>query len=188
MNRRKHRMRNFREGWWLSSCHGSGTEHWRLKSEVQLPATAGDRFFGPSSTWTVQSSLDNADAHMPFTQGCPSLLIDSPTGHYNSTGMYSTSLGLAFLASVQKGRALESAFVALNSKYVLPCLLEIYTCISEAFEIQMPLYSRHAVVVPGGPIVLMKESFAVLCILQVAWLVYASHNLQTGLSRIFKIN
>ena len=32
------------EGWWLSSCHDSMAEHWRLKPEVfwvQLPATAG---------------------------------------------------------------------------------------------------------------------------------------------------
>ena len=34
---------------------------------------------------------------------------------YNSTGMHSISLWSAFLASTQQGRALECAFVALNS-------------------------------------------------------------------------
>ena len=52
---------------------------------------------------------------LPLTQGCQPLLINSTTGHYNSTGMYSTSLWSAFLTSVQQGRALECAFVALNS-------------------------------------------------------------------------
>ena len=74
-----------------------------------------DRFFGSFSTCTVQNSLDNADACLPLTQGCQPLLINSTTGHYNSTGMYSTGLWSAFLASVQQGRALEHAFVALNS-------------------------------------------------------------------------
>ena len=35
------------------------------------------------------------------------------TGHYNSPGMHSTSLWLAFLTSIQEGRILERAFVAL---------------------------------------------------------------------------
>ena len=74
-----------------------------------------DKFFGPFSTWTVQNSLDNADTHLPLTQGCPPPLIDSTTGHYNSTGSHSTSLWSAFLVSIQQGRALERAFVALNS-------------------------------------------------------------------------
>ena len=59
-----------------------------------------------SSTQTVQNSLDNADAYMPLTQDCPPLLIDSTTGHYNSTGMHSTSLWLAFLTSVQQKRTM----------------------------------------------------------------------------------
>ena len=50
------------------------------------------------STWIV---LDNADTHMVLTQGCPALLIDSTTRYYNS--------------SVQRGRALERAFIVLNS-------------------------------------------------------------------------
>ena len=33
----------------------------------------------------------------------------------NSTGMHSTSLWLVFLASIQQGRAMEHAFLALNS-------------------------------------------------------------------------
>ena len=43
------------------------------------------------------------------TLACPSppLLSNSTTGHYNSTGMYSTGLWSAFLASVQQGRVLE---------------------------------------------------------------------------------
>ena len=74
-----------------------------------------DKFFGPFSTWTVHNSLDNVDAHLPLTQVCPPRLIDSTTGHYNSIGSYSSSLWSAFLASVQEGRALERAFIALNS-------------------------------------------------------------------------
>ena len=42
-------------------------------------------------------------------------LMDSTTGHYNSIGLHSSSLWSAFLARVQQGRALERAFVALNS-------------------------------------------------------------------------
>ena len=30
-----------------------------------------DRFCGPASNWTVQNSLDNADAGRPLTQDCP---------------------------------------------------------------------------------------------------------------------
>ena len=37
--------------------------------------------FGPSSTWTVQNSLDNTDACMPLVQDCPPSLIESTTGH-----------------------------------------------------------------------------------------------------------
>ena len=45
-----------------------------------------------------------------WTFACLSLplLINSTTGHYNSTGMYSTGLWSAFLASVQQGRALPN--------------------------------------------------------------------------------
>ena len=64
---------------------------------------------------TVQNSLDNVVARLPLTQGCPPLLINSTTGHYNRICMHSTSLWSAFLASVQKGRALERAFVALGT-------------------------------------------------------------------------
>ena len=80
-----------------------------------------DRFFGRSSTWTVQNSLDNADTGMPLTQDCPAPLIDSTTGHYNSTGTHSTSLWLVFLTSIQQGRALECA---QRHEYTLPHLPE----------------------------------------------------------------
>ena len=30
-----------------------------------------DRLCGPASTWTVQDSLDNADAGKPLAQDCP---------------------------------------------------------------------------------------------------------------------
>ena len=70
-----------------------------------------DRVYGRFNTWTVQNSLDNVLARLPLMQGCLPLVIDSTTGHYNSTGAHSTSLWLAFFASVQQGRALERAFV-----------------------------------------------------------------------------
>ena len=75
-----------------------------------------DKFFGSFSTCTIQNSLDNVDTHLPLTQGCPPLLINSTTGHYNSTGMCSITCNLwsAFLTRVQQGRALERAFLALN--------------------------------------------------------------------------
>ena len=66
-----------------------------------------DRFCSPASTWTVQNSLDNADAGRPLTQDCPAPLVDSPTEHYTNTGKHSSSLWLSFLAIVQQGRALE---------------------------------------------------------------------------------
>ena len=74
-----------------------------------------DKFFGPFSTWTVHNSLNNADAHLPLTQVCQPPLIDSTTGHYNSIGSHSFTLWSAFLASIQQGRGLERAVVALNS-------------------------------------------------------------------------
>ena len=73
-----------------------------------------DRFCSPASAWTVQNSLDNADAGRPLAQDCPAPLIDSPTGHCTNTGMHSFSLWLFFAAIVQQGRAVERAFVALN--------------------------------------------------------------------------
>ena len=50
------------------------------------------QIFGPNSTWSVQHSLNNADAHMPLRQDCPQPLINSTTGHYNSTCTHSTRL------------------------------------------------------------------------------------------------
>ena len=73
-----------------------------------------DRFCSPASTWTVQNSLDNADAGRPLTQDCPAPLIDSPTGHCTNTGTHSSSLQLYFPAIVQQGRAVELAFVVLD--------------------------------------------------------------------------
>jgi len=52
----------------------------------------------------------HADASMPHAQDCPVPLIDSTTGHYNSSGMHNSSIWLAFLASIQQGGALERAF------------------------------------------------------------------------------
>lgn len=65
---------------------------------------------------------------MPLVQDCPAPIIDSPTGHYNNTVTYSSSLWLIFLASIQQGRALERVCKVLNntSTYTLPCLLKIY--------------------------------------------------------------
>ena len=74
-----------------------------------------DRFCSPASTWTVQNSLDNADADRPLAQDCPALPINSPTGHNTNTVMHSSSLWLSFLAIIQRGRALERAFIALSS-------------------------------------------------------------------------
>ena len=74
-----------------------------------------DKFFGPFSTWTVHNSLDNADAHLPLMQVCQPQLTNSTTRHYYSIGSHSSSLWSAFLTSIQQGRALEHAFIALNS-------------------------------------------------------------------------
>ena len=72
-----------------------------------------DRFFGSFSTCTVQNSLDNADTYLPLTQGCQPLLINSTTIALVCTVLASDHA--AFPASVQQGRALDRAFVALNS-------------------------------------------------------------------------
>ena len=66
-------------------------------------------------------------AGMSLTQDCQALLIDSTTGHYNSIGMHGTSLWLAFFASVQQGKALERAFVVLNSTSMCCHTYRIYT-------------------------------------------------------------
>ena len=86
-----------------------------------------DRFCGPASTWTVQNSLDNADAGRPLAQDCPVPLIDSLTGHYTNTGMHSSSLWLSFSCH---RTARESSGTHLRSaqwhEYALPRLLETY--------------------------------------------------------------
>ena len=64
-----------------------------------------DRFCGLAGTWTVQNSLNNADAGRSLAQDCPALLISSPTGHCTSTGTRSSSLWLSFPVIVQQGRA-----------------------------------------------------------------------------------
>ena len=82
---------------------------WTLRYSVKRTV-----FLGPSSTWTVQNSLDNEDAGMPLMQVCLTWLIDSTTGHYNSIGTHSTGLLVSLsLASIQQMRALERGFIAL---------------------------------------------------------------------------
>ena len=105
----------------FSHSHIWNINIWFARVRIAFPLTAihynpwnvdtllfhkADKFFGPFSTWTVHNSLDNADFHLPLTQVCPPLLINSTTGHYNSIGSHSSSLWSAFLAST---------FVALNS-------------------------------------------------------------------------
>ena len=70
--------------------------------------------FGPNSTWSVQDSLNTADAH---GQDCPQPLINSTTGHYSSTCTHSTSLWLAFLANLQQGRAWNKALNCTNNHF-----------------------------------------------------------------------
>ena len=48
-----------------------------------------DRFCGPARTWTLQNSLDNADAGRPLAQDYPAPLIDSLTGRCTNTGTHS---------------------------------------------------------------------------------------------------
>ena len=79
------------------------------------------------------NSLDNTDAHFPLTQVCLPQLINSTT---NSIGLHSSSLCSAFLARVQQGRALERAFVALNS---MGMHCHAYRKYTEASKIWTPL-------------------------------------------------
>ena len=105
-----------------------------------------DRLFGPTSTWTVQNSLQNVDARKPLTQDCPPLLLDAMTGHHNSTGTHSTSLWLAFLASIQQERAMEGRFCSIqHHNYTLLSPLKIYWM---PFKISTVPHSGHAAVVP----------------------------------------
>ena len=98
---------------------------------LQNPETSlfrkADRFCGPTSTWTVQNPLDNADAGRPLAKDCPVPQVESPTGHYTNTGTHSSSLWLSFLAFVQQGRAMEQYIRnAQRHEYALPRLPEIY--------------------------------------------------------------
>ena len=67
---------------------------WQCQIPSNLPP---GRLFGPSSTSTVQNLVD---AGMPVAQDCLLPLINSTTGHYNSTGTHGTSFWLSFLAIV----------------------------------------------------------------------------------------
>ena len=90
----------------------------------------------PASTWTIQSSLDNADAGRPLAQDCPAPLIDSPTGHYTNTGTHSSSLWLSFLAIVKQGRALDGTngvriierLHVMSQGVWLPLILMLQSC------------------------------------------------------------
>ena len=87
-----------------------------------------DKFFSPSSTWTVQYSLDNGDVCMPLMQGWLPLLNKSISGPCNCMGTHSTSL---FLASVQQGRALECMPWQVKIYWKPPkykCLSTFQTC------------------------------------------------------------
>ena len=82
-----------------------------------------DRFSSPISTWTVQNSLNNANACMPFMHDCLAPLIDPTTGLYTSTGTHST--GLSHQHTIR-----ESSRTRLHSsqqhEYTLSCLPEIH--------------------------------------------------------------
>ena len=82
-----------------------------------------DRFSSPISTWTVQNSLNNANACMPFMHDCLAPLIDPTTGLYTSTGTHST--GLSHQHTIR-----ESSRTRLHSsqqhEYTLSCQPEIY--------------------------------------------------------------
>ena len=54
---------------------------------------------------------------MTLAQDFQAPLIDSTIGQYNSAGMNNSSLWLAFLASLQQGRALERTFVLFTSTH-----------------------------------------------------------------------
>ena len=61
--------------------------------------------------------LNSQDTGMTLAQDFQAPLIDSTTGQYNSAGMNNSNLWLAFLASLQQGRALERTFVLLTSTH-----------------------------------------------------------------------
>ena len=86
-----------------------------ITPEMQTPSYSAKQTGFLVPLVPLQNLVDNADTRLPLTQDCQPPLIDSTTGHYNITGTYSTSLWSVFLASVQQGRALEHAFVVLNS-------------------------------------------------------------------------
>jgi len=67
--------------------------------------------------------LDNADTQIPLTQACLPTLINSPTGHYNSTGMHSTASGLPFTPKETSETHLCSA---QKHNYTMPYLPDIY--------------------------------------------------------------
>ena len=50
---------------------------------------------------------------VPLAQDCPTLLIDSTTGHYNGPDTHDTCTNL-WLASVEQRRVLERTFITLN--------------------------------------------------------------------------
>ena len=88
-----------------------------------LAISYSGQFFGPSSTSrTVQNWLDIMDTGVSLAQDCPAPLIDSLTGHYNSTGTHSSSLWLVY-----SKRALECVCTALNGTTTHCHTYRIYT-------------------------------------------------------------
>ena len=78
---------------------------------------------------------------MPLAQDCPAPMIDSITGHYNSTGAHNTCtiLWLAFDCK-QQGRALDHAFVVLNG---MSTHCHAYQKHTGSFQSRDTLYSGH---------------------------------------------
>ena len=83
--------------------------HKVLLTMLMTRTADGDKYcYHPA--WLVCHDIKSA-MHPLLTQARPRMINHLTS---NSTGTHSTSLWLAFLASVQQGRALKRAFVALN--------------------------------------------------------------------------
>ena len=70
--------------WNLPYWTPPNSDHFAYRATFTIPKNThncahlkADRFVGPTSTWTVQNSIDVGYS----TQDCPALLIDSATGH-----------------------------------------------------------------------------------------------------------
>ena len=149
-------MKNFCEGWWLSSWWENFQSGIQQSSPAAISKPLKCRHFVLMDI-LLRNGLHSHQQLFIITLEIQTHSVSGQAFSPSIPRLYKVHLIMQMLGcllhKIVQHSWLESSgtcLVALNSKYVLPCLLEIWKLLKYK---QMSLYSRHAAVVPGGPIV-----------------------------------